>query len=83
SATLHTVPFRRYFNEKVDISTASSPNEILYEKLVETRRRLAEKHDVEETSIFTDNVLRDFAKKVPETKQDMVHIQGVGNYKLK
>lgn len=80
---LYTVPFRKYFNEKVDISTASSPNEILYEKLADTRCRLARKYDTQAENIFTDNVLREFAKKVPETKQDMVHIQGVGNYKLK
>lgn len=82
-AVLMTVPFRKHFNEKVDISTASSPNEMLYEKLAETREKLACKYDVPEEEIFTDTTLRDFAKKMPGSKQDMVNIQGVGNYKLK
>ncbi len=81
--TLYTVPFRKHFNEKVDISTTSSPNELLFAKLAETRCHLAEKHGVREEDIFTDNTLREFAKKTPQSKQDMVNIHRVGNYKLK
>ncbi|WP_026366275.1 DNA helicase RecQ [Salinicoccus albus] len=78
-----TVPFRKYFNEKVNISTASSPNEVLFRKLVETRAELADKFNIEEGGIFTDMTLREFARKVPASKQEMVQIQGVGSYKLK
>ena len=82
-AQLMTVPFRKHFNEKVDISTASSPNELLFGKLADTRERLADKYGVSQEDIFTDATLREFAKKMPRSKQDMVNIQGVGNYKLK
>ncbi|KKK34507.1 ATP-dependent DNA helicase RecQ [Salinicoccus sediminis] len=82
-ARLMTVPFRKHFNEKVDISTASSPNELLFGKLADTRERLADKYGVSQEDIFTDATLREFAKKMPRSKQDMVNIQGVGNYKLK
>lgn len=82
-AQLMTVPFRKHFNEKVDISTASSPNELLFGKLADTRKRLADKYGVSQEDIFTDATLREFAKKMPRSKQDMVNIQGVGNYKLK
>ncbi|WP_411843476.1 DNA helicase RecQ [Salinicoccus sp. HZC-1] len=81
--TLKTVPFRKHFNEKVDISTASSPNELLFRKLAETRTLVADKYNLTEEDIFTDATLREFAKKMPASKQDMVNIQGVGNYKLK
>ena len=83
AAELMTVPFRKHFNEKVDISTASSPNELLFGKLADTRERLADKYGVGQEDIFTDATLREFAKKMPRSKQDMVNIQGVGNYKLK
>src|SRR5699024_10604736 len=68
-AELMTVPFRKHFNEKVDISTASSPNELLFGKLAGTMERLADKYGVPEEDIFTDSTLREFAKKMPESKQ--------------
>lgn len=82
-AKLMTVPFRKHFNEKVDVSTASSPNELLFQKLAKTREVLAGKYELSEEEIFTNATLREFAKKMPVSKQDMVNIHGVGNYKLK
>lgn len=80
---IYTVPFRKHFKEKVNISTASSPNETLFQKLMDKRASLAERYDVEEESIFSDSTLTEFAKKLPMSKQDMVQLSGVGNYKLK
>lgn len=80
---LYTVPYRKHYNERVNVSTDSSPNEVLYDKLLSTRKDLADKHKLDEDAIFTDQILKEFAKKMPQTKQDMMHIQGVGNYKLK
>lgn len=80
---LYTVPYRKEYNERVNVSTDSSPNEVLYDRLISTRKTLAEKHKLDEDAIFTDQILKEFAKKMPQTKQDMMHIQGVGNYKLK
>src|SRR5699024_8178491 len=80
---IYTVPFRKQFKEKVDISTASSPNEMLFQKLIDKRTSLADKYGVEEESIFSDSTLKEFARKLPTSKQDMVHLAGVGNYKLK
>ena len=80
---LYTVPYRKHYNERVDVSTDSSPNEILYDKLLSTRKDLADKYKLDEDAIFTDHILKEFAKKMPKSKQDMMHIQGVGNYKLK
>jgi len=34
-------------------------------------------------SIFSDFTLEEFAKRKPETKQEMILIEGVGSYKLK
>src|SRR5699024_6425843 len=76
---LYTVPYRKHYNERVDVSTDSSPNEILYDKLLDTRKGLADKYKLDEDAIFTDQILKEFAKKMPQTKQDMMHIQGVGN----
>ena len=80
---IYTVPFRKQFKEKVNISTASSPNEMLFQKLMDKRASLAEKYGVDEESIFSDSTLKEFARKLPTSKQDMVHLAGVGNYKLK
>lgn len=80
---LYTVPFRKHFNEKVAISTESSPSEMVFAKLLDTRKELADKYEIPEEDIFPESTLRGFAKKMPRTKQDMVHIHGVGNYKLK
>lgn len=80
---LYTVPYRKHYNERVNVSTDSSPNEVLYDKLLNTRKDLADKYKLDEDAIFTDLILKEFAKKMPKSKQDMMHIQGVGNYKLK
>jgi len=80
---IYTVPFRKHFKEKVNVSTASSPNETLFQKLMDKRASLAEKYGVEEESIFSEGMLKEFARKLPMSKQDMVHLAGVGNYKLK
>lgn len=80
---IYTVPYRKEYNERVNVSTDSSPNEVLYDKLISTRKTLADKYKLDEDAIFTDQILKEFAKKMPQTKQDMMHIQGVGNYKLK
>jgi len=80
---LYTVPYRKHYNERVNVSTDSSPNEVLYDKLLSTRKNLADKYKLDEDAIFTDQILKEFAKKMPQSKQDMMHIQGVGNYKLK
>lgn len=34
-------------------------------------------------NIFSDYTLEEFAKRKPETKQEMISIDGVGSYKLK
>lgn len=80
---LYSVPFRSDFKEKVDISTDASPNERVYNKLIDMRDSLADQHQLDKEDIFKDVTLKEFAKKMPQTKQDMVQIQGVGNYKLK
>lgn len=80
---VYSVPFKTDFKEKVDISTEVTPSEGIYIKLVEVRDTLAEKYGLDKEDIFKDATLREFAKKMPQTKQDMVHIQGVGSYKLK
>lgn len=80
---LYSVPFRKDFKEKVDISTETSPSESVYTELVDMRDELASKYELAKEDIFKEATLREFAKKKPQTKQDMVNIQGVGNYKLK
>src|SRR5699024_8975125 len=80
---LYTVPYLKHYNERVYVSMESSPDCILNDKLLYPRKGLADKYKLDEDAIFTDKILKEFAKKMPQTKQDMMHIQGVGNYKLK
>src|SRR5699024_3476060 len=69
--------------EKVDVSTETSFNESLYQQLKDKREELAVEKNIEESQIFTDTLLKEIAKKMPENKRDMIKISGIGNYKLK
>ena len=80
---IYTEPFKQNILEKVDITTDQLPSLDLYEKLLKVRMELAEKHDVNEDMIFSDQVIKEFAKKKPSSKEEMVYIEGVGSYKLK
>lgn len=80
---IFTEPFKQSLLEKVDISTDELPSIDLYEKLLEVRKALALKHNVDEENIFTTQTIKEFAKKKPTTKEEMVYFDGVGSYKLK
>lgn len=80
---VYTVTYRTQFKEKVDVSTETSFNESLYQQLKDKREELAEEKNIEESQIFTDTLLKEIAKKMPENKSDMIKISGIGNYKLK
>lgn len=80
---VYTVTYRTQFKEKVNVSTETSFNESLYQQLKDKREELAEEKNIEESQIFTDTLLKEIAKKMPENKSDMIKISGVGNYKLK
>lgn len=80
---VYTVTYRTQFKEKVDVSTETSFNESLYQQLKDKREELAEQKNIEESQIFTDTLLKEIAKKMPENKSDMIKISGIGNYKLK
>ncbi|QYA47619.1 DNA helicase RecQ [Nosocomiicoccus ampullae] len=80
---VYTVTYRTQFKEKVDVSTETSFNESLYQQLKDKREELAVEKNIEESQIFTDTLLKEIAKKMPENKSDMIKISGIGNYKLK
>ncbi|MEB2656226.1 DNA helicase RecQ [Staphylococcus haemolyticus] len=78
-----TTPFKQKSKEKVYINTVEGVDRALYSELVEVRRKLSEKLDIAPVSIFSDYTLEEFAKRKPESKQEMISIDGVGSYKLK
>ncbi|MCH4534160.1 DNA helicase RecQ [Staphylococcus haemolyticus] len=78
-----TTPFKQKSKEKVYINTVEGVDRALYSELVEVRRKLSEKLDIAPVSIFSDYSLEEFAKRKPESKQEMISIDGVGSYKLK
>lgn len=80
---IFTEPFKQSLLEKVDISTDELPSIDLYEKLLNVRKSLAQKYNVDEENIFTLQTIKEFAKKKPTTKEEMVYFDGVGSYKLK
>ena len=51
--------------------------------MIAVRKKLSEDLDIAPVSIFSDYTLEEFAKRKPESKQDMISIDGVGSYKLK
>lgn len=80
---IYTVPFKRKAKEKVNINTIEGVDRALFEELVEVRKTLSETLNIAPISIFTDFTLEEFAKRKPESKQEMIAIDGVGSYKLK
>lgn len=81
--TLYTTPFKQKTTEKVNINTVEGIDRALYGELVQIRQQLSDKLNIAPVSIFSDYTLEEFAKRKPETKQDMINIDGVGSYKLK
>ncbi|GEP83787.1 DNA helicase recQ [Staphylococcus piscifermentans] len=83
SLKIYTVPFKRKAKEKVNINTIEGVDRALFDELVAVRKSLSEKLNIAPISIFTDFTLEEFAKRKPESKQEMIAIDGVGSYKLK
>ena len=80
---LYTTPFKRKSREKVHINTVEGVDRVLFDALVEVRKSLSQKLDIAPVSIFSDVTLEAFAQRKPESKQEMITIDGVGSYKLK
>jgi ATP-dependent DNA helicase RecQ len=78
-----TTPFKQKSKEKVFINTVEGVDKALFSELVKVRKQLSDKLGIAPVSIFSDYTLEEFAKRKPESKQDMINIDGVGSYKLK
>ena len=81
--TIFTTPFKRKSKEIVNINTVEGVDRALFDELIAVRKKLSEDLDIAPVSIFSDYTLEEFAKRKPESKQDMISIDGVGSYKLK
>ncbi|MDT3983122.1 DNA helicase RecQ, partial [Staphylococcus ureilyticus] len=79
--SIYTTPFKRKSKEKVNINTVEGVDRALFDELVAVRKQLSEKLTIPPVSIFSDFTLEEFAKRKPESKQDMILIDGVGSYK--
>lgn len=80
---IFTTPFKQKTTETVYINTVEGVDRALYSQLLEVRQSLSDKLAIAPVSIFSDSTLEQFAKRKPETKQEMITIEGVGSYKLK
>lgn len=80
---IFTTPFKHKTKEKVHINTVEGVDRDLFDQLVDVRQQLSQQLDIAPVSIFSDYTLEEFAKRKPESKQDMIAIEGVGSYKLK
>jgi ATP-dependent DNA helicase RecQ len=58
-------------------------DEILFERLRELRKKLADERDVPAYIIFSDVSLRQMARNYPENENDFARISGVGEKKLR
>jgi ATP-dependent DNA helicase RecQ len=56
--------------------------EILFEKLREMRRAIAQEEGVPPFVIFPDSTLREMCRRLPATSEALLAISGVGNVKL-
>ncbi len=60
-----------------------SCDEVLFERLRELRKKLADERDVPAYIIFSDVSLRQMARNYPESESDFARISGVGEKKLR
>src|SRR5476649_2404765 len=58
-------------------------DEVLFERLRELRKKLADERDVPAYIIFSDVSLRQMARNYPESESDFARISGVGEKKLR
>ena len=58
-------------------------DEVLFERLRELRKRLADERDVPAYIVFSDVALRQMARNYPERERDFARISGVGEKKLR
>ncbi|WP_340820322.1 DNA helicase RecQ [Methanolobus sp. WCC4] len=59
------------------------PDRDLFDKLKELRANLAQMQDVPPYIVFADTSLRQMAARKPQSKEELLKITGVGEYKLK
>ncbi|WP_323703077.1 DNA helicase RecQ [Mammaliicoccus sp. Dog046] len=78
-----TTPFKSKPKEIVDIQTITDVDRSLFNRLIEVRKELSKELEVSPLSIFSDQILEQFAKRLPESKKEMILIDGIGSYKLK
>lgn len=78
-----TTPFKSKPKEIVDIQTITDVDRSLFNRLIEVRKDLSKELEVSPLSIFSDQILEQFAKRLPESKKEMILIDGIGSYKLK
>ncbi|WP_342610574.1 DNA helicase RecQ [Staphylococcus hsinchuensis] len=81
--SIFTTPFKPKSKEVVSINTVEGVDRVLFDELIQVRKRLSEDLGIAPVSIFSDYTIEEFAKRKPESKQDMISIDGVGSYKLK
>jgi ATP-dependent DNA helicase RecQ len=60
-----------------------SCDEVLFERLRELRKKLADERDVPAYIVFSDVALRQMARNYPESENDFARISGVGEKKLR
>jgi len=58
-------------------------DEVLFERLRELRKKLADERDVPAYIVFSDVALRQMARNYPESERDFARISGVGEKKLR
>ena len=58
-------------------------DEVLFERLRELRKKLADERDVPAYIVFSDVSLRQMARNYPESENDFARISGVGEKKLR
>lgn len=80
---IYTTPFKRKSKETVHINTIEGVDQKLFNQLVEVRLKISERLNVPPTNVFSDFTLEAFAERKPTTKEEMIHVDGVGSYKLK
>ena len=66
-----------------DTNGSAPYDEGLFRELSALRRRISDERNVPAYVVFSDNSLRDMARKVPLTLQDFAKISGVGEAKLR
>jgi ATP-dependent DNA helicase RecQ len=74
---------KKSYKDKRVVTQDLDYNQSIFEALRELRKEIATKENIPPYIVFSDKSLKDMASKLPQTKEQMLEVYGVGEVKYK